>query len=140
MFKVPGAFKSVGVDQAHGGLKVTYIDLEARTWRVDVQATAALEYFDPVFPLLKFVASFLFWILYSVFLRDFPGSSPPGFDVAPAGWGTMSIPRVRFFGGGSFIAFWYVFATAWGFAREVFDSSAFDPSAFAFCYCFYFSA
>ena len=100
MFKVPGAFKSVGVDQAHGGLKVTYIDLEARTWRVDVQATAALEYFDPVFPLLKFVASFLFWILYSVFLRDFPGSSPPGFDVAPAGWGTMSIPRVRFFGGG----------------------------------------
>ena len=31
-------------------------------------------------------------------------------------------------------AFWYVFAIARGFAREVFDSSAFDPSAFAFCF------
>ena len=37
-------------------------------------------------------------------------------------------------------AFSYVFATAWGFARDVFNSSAFDPSTLAFCFCFYLSA
>ena len=33
------------------------MNLEARKWLIDVQATTALEYFDPVFPVLNFVFS-----------------------------------------------------------------------------------
>ena len=33
------------------------MNLEARTWLVDVQATTDLEYFDPVFPILNFAST-----------------------------------------------------------------------------------
>ena len=33
------------------------MNLEARTWLIDVQATTALEYFDPVFSVLNFASS-----------------------------------------------------------------------------------
>ena len=33
------------------------MNLEARAWLVDVQGTTALEYFDPVFPVLNFASS-----------------------------------------------------------------------------------
>ena len=75
------------------------MNLEARTWLVDVQATTALEYFDPVFPVLNFASlgdiRFRSGFLIQFSWGDFPGNSPPGFDVAFAGWGTMSIPRAR---------------------------------------------
>ena len=72
MLKVPGAFNSVGIDQLHAGFKVTYMNLEARTWLVDVQATTALEYFVPVFPVLNFASSGDIHFC-SVFLFSFPG-------------------------------------------------------------------
>ena len=99
VFKVPGAFNSVGVDQSHAGFKVTYINLEVGTWLVEGQATTALEYLDPVFPFLNFASSedirFCFGFFVQFSWGDYPGNSPPGFDVVPAGWGTMSIPRAR---------------------------------------------
>ena len=42
--QVAGAFNSVGIDQLHAGFKVTYMNLEARTWLLDGQAAIALEY------------------------------------------------------------------------------------------------
>ena len=65
-------------------------------WLVDVEVTTALEYFDPVFPVSNFASSgdvrfgSVFFIQFS--WGDIPGYSPPGFDVAPIGWGTTSIP------------------------------------------------
>ena len=75
------------------------MNLEARTWRVDVQATTALEYFDPVLSVSNFASSgdirFGSWFFIQFSWGDFSGKSPPGFDVAPAGWGTRSIPRAN---------------------------------------------
>ena len=48
----------------------------------------------------------------------------------------MSIPRANWV---SYVAFWHVFATARGFAGEVFEYFAFDPSVFALtCLFLYF--
>ena len=118
------------------------MNLEARAWLVDVQATTALEYFYPVFPVLNFDSSgdnhfcsgFLFSFPGGIFLEIIrPVSTLPPQGGARGPFRARELGFVR-------SAFWYVFATAWGFAREVFDSSAFDPSAFAFCYCFHFFA
>ena len=68
-------------------------------WLVDVQAATALEHFDPAFPVsifsssadIRFVLGFLFSFPGEIFLVNYP----PGFDVVPSGWGTVSIPRPR---------------------------------------------
>ena len=118
------------------------MNLEARTWLLDVQATTALKYFYPVFPVLGFASLGDIRFCYG-FLFRFPGRIfmvifRPVLTSPPQG-GARCPFRARELG---FVhsTFWYVFATAWGFAREVFDSSAFDTSAFVFCCCFYFSA
>ena len=48
-FRVLGHFKSVAVDQLHAGFKEMDMNIEARTWLVDVHATTALERLTPVF-------------------------------------------------------------------------------------------
>ena len=48
-FKIIGAIKSVAVYQLHARFKVTYMNLEARKWLVDVHATTVLECLNTVF-------------------------------------------------------------------------------------------
>ena len=110
------------------------MNLEARTWIVDVQATTALDHIYPVFLFLNFDSSgdirFCSGILiqsssrliFPVIIRPVSTSPPQGGARCPF--------RARELG---FVLGAHVFAPAWGFAREVFYCSAFDPSAFAFC-------
>ena len=117
------------------------MNLEARTL-VDVQASIAFEYFHPVFPVFNFASSgdirFCSGLLIQFCWGHFPVILRPVFMSPPQG-GARCIFRAREL---SFVhsSFWLVFGTAGGFAREIFYSSAFDPSAFAFCYCIYFSS
>ena len=97
------------------------MNLEARTGPVDVQATTALDYFDPVFPVwifsssgdIRFVLGFSFSFPGGsslVILRRVSTSPPQGGARGP-----FCARKLGFVSS----AFWYFFATAWGFAREV---------------------